>query len=814
LSDEIAEPPEPLGRADLVPLAALVVLVVALFVDVVARGQVFFERDVHLFWLGQIASIRRCLAEASWPLWDASFGFGQPLLANPSAQILYPATWIALFGDPGAAYTIYVVSHVLFSGCGLYLLARRLELSRGAALVSAALWTTSGPFLSLVSLWHHLAGAAWLPWVLVAADCALRSPRATTILLWGAAQGAQILTGSADLSAMTVGVTLAYGLGFAYAAPEARGANARRAAAALLAFVFALALSAGQWLPAADYARGSARFGLAEGIRTYWSLHPASLLQLVFPLLPQSLPLREDVRAALFESREPFLASPYLGIAALGLAALGLATSARLPRGLGVLAGLSIVVALGRYGLAYELLTTALPPLRILRYPSKALVLAAFATALLAGLGVEAWRKGAITSRRRLRFVVGCAAAGAGVALGLALLLRLRAGAVARFLLEPSAAAPDSLAPLAGASQRAALAAAALTILLLTSGPGRRAGRGAAAAGLLAVLDLFLAHRSLQPTMPAGLLAEPPKTLAAIDWRGPTRLYAFEYGPRLLGRTYRRPERKDALLAPLDARLPAPLAEALGLQAYLLSSVSRRWGLDGSYGGDVLGLYPRPLFNLNLVLRATEETDDFVRLLRIGGVRYVTALHDEGLESLRPVARFPGLVREPIRVFEVPDTLPRTYAVSGARILDGLKAYQTLVDPAFDARREVILPQGAPSSPAPGFQASARFLERRADRVRVEADLSANGYVVVLEGYERGWRAAVDGVPTPVLRANAVFRAVPVSAGRHDVLLLYRPAAATAGVMVSLGAALGGLGLAFLRRESGPPASSSPDGTR
>jgi hypothetical protein len=72
----------------------------------------------------------------------------------------------------------------------------------------------------------------------------------------------------------------------------------------------------------------------------------------------------------------------------------------------------------------------------------------------------------------------------------------------------------------------------------------------------------------------------------------------------------------------------------------------------------------------------------------------------------------------------------------------------------------------------------------------------------------------VDGVPTPVLRANAVFRAVPVSAGRHDVLLLYRPAAATAGVMVSLGAALGGLGLAFLRRESGPPASSSPDGTR
>jgi hypothetical protein len=811
LRDGIADPQ---GRVDLVPLAALAVFVGALFVDVVARGQVFFERDIHLFWLGQIASIRRCLAEASWPLWDASLGFGQPLLANPSAQILYPSTWIALFGDPGAAYTIYVVSHVLFSGFGLYLLARRLELSRGAALVSAALWTASGPFLSLVSLWHHLAGAAWLPWVLVAADRALRSPRATTILLWGATQGVQILTGSADLSAMTVSVTLAYGLGFAYAARETRGAKARLAAAALFALVFALALSAGQWLPAADYARGSARFGLAEGIRTYWSLHPASLLQLVFPVLPQSLPLREGVRAALFESREPFLSSPYLGIAALGLAAVGLATPARLPRWLGVLAALSIVIALGRHALAYELLTAVLPPLRILRYPSKALVLAAFATSLLAGLGAEAWRKGSLTSRRSLWFVAGCAAAGAAVAVGLVLLLRLGAAGVASFLLEPSAAAADSLAPLAAALLRAALASAALTVLLLTSSHGQRARRGAAAAGLVAVLDLFLAHRSLQPTMPARLLAEPPKTLAAIDRGGPTRLYAFEYGPRLLGRTYRRPERKDALLAPPDTRLPDPAAEALGLQAYLLSSVSRRWGLDGSYGGDVLGLYPRPLFNLNLVLRATEETDGFVRLLRIGGVHYVTALHDEGLESLRPVARFPGLVREPIRVFEVPDPLPRTYAVSGARILDGLKAYQMLVDPAFDARREVILPQGSPSSPAPGFQASARLLERRADRVRVEADLSASGYVVVLEGYEQGWRAAVDGIPTPVLRANAVFRAVSVPAGRHDVLLLYRPSAATAGVMVSVGAALGGLGLAFVRRRSAPPAASSRDGTR
>ena len=51
--------------------------------------------------------------------------------------------------------------------------------------------------------------------------------------------------------------------------------------------------------------------------------------------------------------------------------------------------------------------------------------------------------------------------------------------------------------------------------------------------------------------------------------------------------------------------------------------------------------------------------------------------------------------------------------------------------------------------------------------------------------HARGWRAHVDGVPAPVLRANGKHRAVAVPAGRHEVVLRYEPPGLLAGLALS-----------------------------
>jgi hypothetical protein len=117
--------------------------------------------------------------------------------------------------------------------------------------------------------------------------------------------------------------------------------------------------------------------------------------------------------------------------------------------------------------------------------------------------------------------------------------------------------------------------------------------------------------------------------------------------------------------------------------------------------------------------------------------------------------------------------MPRTYAVGAVYHATGAAAVARLLDPAFDPRREVILEEGTTRAASPVGETQLR--ERRPDRLVIDANLSAPGYVVAVEGFAPGWRARVDGVPTPVQLANAAFRAVAVGAGRHRVEMIYRP---------------------------------------
>jgi hypothetical protein len=149
----------------------------------------------------------------------------------------------------------------------------------------------------------------------------------------------------------------------------------------------------------------------------------------------------------------------------------------------------------------------------------------------------------------------------------------------------------------------------------------------------------------------------------------------------------------------------------------------------------------------------------------------------------------------------VPEPGPRTYAVGEARLATGEAALAALADPRLDLRRAVILAEGqAMSGAATPFAGSSRLVELRPDHVRLEAELSRAGYVVLVDGYDPGWRAEIDGRPAPVLRANIAFRAVAVPAGRHVVEYRYRPTSVILGASISVLTLALGLGYAATRR--------------
>ena len=780
-------------RADVAAAAALAALLVFLFKDVLLRGRVLYERDIHSVWHAQVQSLVRGVASGSWPVWDPYLSFGQPFLANPGAQVLYPWTWLNLIVPPAPMYALYAVGHLLLGGIGLYLFARRLELSRPAALVGAAIWTLCGPILSTVSLWHHLAGAAWMPWVVLAADRMFRAPTVARSLTWGAALAAQILAGSADMCVMTGLITACHALPFLR--EGGRRAMLRLIGSSLMAAAFAASLSAALWLPAVDYARRSNRWEMGEGSRAVWSVRPVNMLQAVVPILPADVPLSLATRTALFDRPDSFLSSLYLGVPALALVAAAFA-GRRPPLVFGIVVVAACLVALGRHTWVYPLAMQLLPPLKILRYPAKAMVPFAFAAAVLCAYGFEAWRSREPSGRRWSLVVVIPALFGSGL-LWCATSLALDPPAWATGLLESPAATgnlEDTLAPAVRRLIAASLLSTAVALLALVRAwrPAHAPVLGAVVA-LVSMADLMTAHRDLNPTAPPDFYRFRPPVLQVLEADQARRIYVFDYG-RVTGKMYGHGIPSDIFVKDRSSSLQA----AFAVQSYLFPPTGTRWGLYGSYEADLYSLFSPQLRSLTLVLRAAEETPLHARLLRIGSVDHVVALHEEGLQDLQPLAAVPSPFGMPVRVFRVPDPLPLAYAVSGARIADGPQTYRTLADPSFDPAGEVVLAEGS-ETPGAGPAGTIRVLEHRHDRVRMAADLDRPGYVVLVDTYDPGWKATVDGTSATVLRANAAFRAVHVPQGRHLVEMVYRPMSMMVGTALSAAATLIGLGAGMAR---------------
>jgi hypothetical protein len=777
-------------------LLGLALVTAFLYREALFGGRVIFRRDVSMVWLPQVEALVRSVTAGSWPLWDPFSGFGRPLLADPRAGILYPPTWFNFILPPRIFYTLYVSLHLLFSGWGAFVLARRFRLSPAAAFTAAGLWIASGPLFSLTLMWHHLAGAAWIPWMFAALDRALDSGRGRDVLLAALTFLGQVCAGSPDLTALTLVALGAYALARRPAwrlAPAERPHGMPRTA--LLALGLGLLLSAPQWLPTLEWSLRSKRTALPYAEATSWSQHPLALLEVLLPLRFDWLPLNPEALRLTVAAREPWLHSIHLGAVGCALLVAGLA--GRRPRRLyllGLLLG-SLVFGLGKYTPAHAALVELLPPLAMLRFPVKALVLAALAWSLLAGFGVETWlRRDALPESRRWRAMLLPT-----LLVALVALLGVTAGtwgadALGRpwLVLQPYATLRDALAPLS-----ALLAVhAALALLLLLLALRLRARRPAFAPALLVALALaspLLRHARMGWTGPPDLWELRPRALAYLGRDPLPRVYAYDYSILSEAQLRANPgAERSYTIARLPRGWDPALAVFLGVQLYLNPPTAARWGVSGSFDRDILGFDAPWLADLNGFLRESELSPTHLRLLRLGAVNYVAALAPgRWWDDLEPLGEVIEVFERPIRLFRVPGTRPRAWVVGGARVADGDEALRVLDSPDFDAAREVLLASGTPRKAPLDPVGEARITAWRPDQITLEARLDAPGILVLADAFDPGWRVTIDGRPGgPLLRANVAFRAVALNAGRHVVELTYRPWAVPAGF------GLAGLGVA------------------
>ena len=146
----------------------------------------------------------------------------------------------------------------------------------------------------------------------------------------------------------------------------------------------------------------------------------------------------------------------------------------------------------------------------------------------------------------------------------------------------------------------------------------------------------------------------------------------------------------------------------------------------------------------------------FVRVERIwlhsdAGER-VLLNHQVGLGSHSIVYR-----SEDVLVYRNEDALPRVYALAEWRVRLGSEGITT------------------PDVLRPDQVISANMVEHSDASIEVDVQVDQKSYLILADLYYPGWYATVNGQPAEILRADGVFRAVPLDPGRHHVNFGYLP---------------------------------------
>ncbi len=163
------------------------------------------------------------------------------------------------------------------------------------------------------------------------------------------------------------------------------------------------------------------------------------------------------------------------------------------------------------------------------------------------------------------------------------------------------------------------------------------------------------------------------------------------------------------------------------------------------------------------------------------GLRYIAT--DRPIEKIDKTLK-PGDLTLAARtrnsyIYENPRALPRVLFVFDWQPANFDRMEKDGRWPFFDPRRTVLLQSPQMSTPqlrpvslretTPSLQIYSNT------EVQIAVDAPHSGFIVLNDVWHPWWFGTVDGMPADVLRANVLFRAIEVPAGKHIVRFEFRP---------------------------------------
>jgi hypothetical protein len=737
-------------------------------------------------------SIRQGTIHAWYP-WQF---LGMPFVADIQAGWFYPLNAIYLVLSFSLAHRLFILVHYPLAAVFMDLFLRGRGLDKNSSLLAALAFGLSGYMISQHATVTMLIGAAWAPLALCFMDRAVRRGMAWALAA-GAVPAIQILAGEPQSAFITTALAGMVGL-----LGMLNSQNRVRVIPAIgLAAVSCLVLSAVQAIPTYELIQMSTRSdGIPLDESVFFSFHPARIIELVWPA-PFGVQWPEYNFWAPFALGDlvyivshPWSITNYLGLSVLVLAGVGWGWSRR-PWKWAVLAGavLFLILAFGEHTPAFAWFHNYVPFFDVFRFPAKYMAWFSGCVAVAAALGLEKIQIWLAQDHRGL--VRGAVIFMVMVVVGTAASIFLWPMAFDYVVSQyPEAQAVRASAMshlLSGGLQVVVINLAVGMILVVVSRKLISVRRAMIVFFAVVIVDFYLANVTTMPAGPAKIYDFAPVPKQVIHPEGRPRLGQY--------RIFRE-EFKYRGTNPELSSLNSYAARRMWERATLFPDFDAMEGFESVTGWNPIEFEADHAFLEGLSLSE----------MLIYNLRYHIGPYDlEPLTGIDHEVMFKDQ-RNDLTVTRIDNAMPRAYRVHSARTArDVEQAFKMLSE--HDLSGTVILTTDEEieeTDPGDKKMAPALIIQYEPDRVVVETQGEAPGWLVLSDRHYPGWKAKVDGKPAKIYKANVLVRAVRVPAGRTVVEFDFKPRSLRLGAAVSVPAWLAAIlfwALAVKRARSAGP---------
>lgn len=789
-------------------LSGGVLLVLVAFYWPFLSGQGSFFLSDATFWLEpQARYLRESIWSGRFPLWNPWNYCGMPQIAIPFPSLFYLPDWLFVLFPFNPALALSMIFHQLLALLGMYAMLRNFKMSETGSAGGAIIYSLSGYMFGLSNNHSLVAGAAWFPILFLTLLKVVSSDTEKIRFKYCLASSLCLLmiiaSGRPEVFVPSIFISAAFALYKVISGIKAKTIEVSsliwlfRSLFLGVVFSMPIILPMGEWLASSRRALGLNSFEVFLYSANWYDIVSSVIGPALGDLRLHGNPYRTLVS---FSNLPAYIACSYIGPIAAALALLGAndKTWTILVRlSIVCLMILSIIASLGDTTSIPTSLLHVLPVLGFIRFPVKLLFIGIWCVAILAARGIECIKGQRISNTIPTVFICLISLS--------ALILKLSGR---NNILLFGFKYPDSNISNMLSAQDAIAHSLLITTAIVLAFTGctyalKKNPQGASSICLIALLgtltlNAFSLERIFAPPdhfdTPSFVAEKILKENQATESLVRNRVLNLTYERFTVPQMYQSSNNLQRTIGELQYH-----RQILRPNTNVDFNFPEGFGFEGSMNGEFFNVFYNSYFKSNQTIRPEINPTSNYPLQRFASVcscdyliSQIFRMNQEWqiVDELLP-SEFEKMVEDlphNVRIYKNKNAIPRLF-LSYNWI--PAKTHNEVLEAIVSSSQKGWLPWQTPyiehaKSIPKTFEPKGSIIVRSEipEKLCIEVTSNSSGYLIVSDRFYPGWKAKLDGTEMRISVANAFFRAIPISQGKHMVTFEYGPQSLYLGLVL------------------------------